>query len=349
MDINLRKKSMQKINSANQIIEEYMAAGYQLTLRQLYYQMVARGYIANNNNEYRGIAETIKFGRLSGLVDWEAIVDRTRTPKDVYVVDGAEDAVSEALKHFRLDRQQGQKNHVEVWVEKDAISSLLWTKASHYGVTLMVNRGYSSVTAMYEAAMRMKDAERQGKTNHILYFGDHDPSGLDMLRDISQRQDIFEQDPILKHVGITMPQIKQLNPPPFPAKITDPRVSGYIAEHGDTAWELDALPPEELFKIMENEIEALLDMGQFHDRVSEEAEARAELSVLWEKGVDFTEFLGAYGELRQGRDKGRTKLFKGGVDSLDTKSLFKVVELEDDFVKSVNSKVEPLADKYLPI
>lgn len=287
----LSKKTMAKIEKVNEIIDQYMKQGFSLTLRQLYYQMVARGYIQNNMNEYKSIGEVVKFGRMGGLIDWGAIVDRTRTPKDVFTVGSEKDAIKKALNFFRYERMEGQKVHLEVWCEKDAISNILWKKMNEYGITLMVNRGYSSVTAMFDAAKRISKAEKSGKTTTLLYFGDHDPSGIDMLRDINDRFGVFEEFPELVHIGITMPQIVELEPPPYPAKVTDPRCEGYMKKFGDTAWELDALPPDKLFEILEKEIESRIDMDLFRKKIEEEEAARNNLRMVWDKSKALEEII----------------------------------------------------------
>lgn len=168
--------------------------------------------------------------------------------------------------------------------------------AERYRVTLMVNKGYSSQSAMFESAQRIREgmdtegepfvmdddlardrgiegrspgfvdyepvlANRQGV---VLYLGDHDPSGEDMVRDIGDRLVILGVDGNAFHVekvALTMQQIRQYNPPPNPAKITDSRAAKYIAEHGDSSWEVDALPPNVLASLVSKAIERHIDTG----------------------------------------------------------------------------------------
>jgi hypothetical protein len=77
-DFNFRSASLSVIELANSIIAEYQAQGYDLTLRQLYYQFVARGIIPNSDAEYKKLGSVINDGRLAGLIDWDSITDRTR-------------------------------------------------------------------------------------------------------------------------------------------------------------------------------------------------------------------------------------------------------------------------------
>ncbi len=147
-----------------------------------------------------------------------------------------------------------------MWVEKDAIANVLSPIANDFHISLLVNRGYSSQSAMYEASKRFLRAAEAGKKLRLFYLGDHDPSGEDMVRDIRDRLEMFGV-PDLKvvKVALTMDQIKQHNPPPNPAKITDARAKGYIEKYGEFSWEVDALPPEVLDQIIRAELNRAVD------------------------------------------------------------------------------------------
>lgn len=279
--LHLSKKNIVQLNIVNNIIEEYRKMGYRLTLRQLYYQLVSRDVIPNNDREYAKISDLLVKGRMGGVVDWDAIEDRVRVPNLPYQVDDIDDAIEDTINSYRLDRQLGQPNYIELWVEKDALSSVLKRKTHHYHVRLMVNRGYSSCTAMYDAFNRFKHfCEKDDRKGHILYLGDHDPSGLDMIRDISERLEEFGVELTVTQIGLTTKQVKQYNPPPNPAKITDPRAKWYIEKYGPTSWEVDALNPVTLHEIIDANIVKLLDMKKFNAMVAKEAEEKEEISKL---------------------------------------------------------------------
>lgn len=256
------------IGQANDILEQYDAEGYRLTLRQLYYQLVARNIIPNRVQEYSKLSNVMVAARMCGHTDWDFLEDRLRIPYLEYAVDGVEDALADTINQYKRDRQEGQPSLIEVWTEKDAVSNILRRVTKWYHVNLLVNRGYSSCSAMYRAAERFKTNK---KPVAILYVGDHDPSGLDMLRDIEERLFEFETEMIeVVHVALTMEQIEEFNPPPNPAKVTDPRATGYIARHGESSWELDALSPSDLERIVREAVENYLDKEQFNVILEEE-------------------------------------------------------------------------------
>lgn len=169
------------------ICEQYHDAGDSLTLRQLYYQLVSQNVIPNHDKVYKKISSIKDDVVFSGLVDWDVFEDRGRVPKIAYFEHDVQNALIRTRDWYKLDKQRGQNVHVEVWTEKDAISAILQRVTDEYTCRLVVNKGYSSSTAMYEAYKRFMSAIYEGKRVVILYFGDHDPSGLDMVRDIYDR------------------------------------------------------------------------------------------------------------------------------------------------------------------
>jgi len=271
--LHLSKANEQRLEQINEIIKQYAAQGYRLTLRQLYYQLVSQALIPNKTAEYAKLSRLLVNGRMAGKVDWESIEDRIRVPYIPYWATGVVGTLNDTIDRYRLDRMADQDNYIEVHCEKDALTNILYRVTYKYHIRLMINRGYSSCTAMYDAYERLDGALNSGKPCYILYLGDHDPSGLDMIRDTRDRLGEFiGMDCIeLRHVAITREQIDEYNPPPNPAKVTDPRAGGYIALHGDTSWEVDALNPETLHELLVNEIEELIDRDKY-DAVLEQEE-----------------------------------------------------------------------------
>lgn len=281
--LQLNKKNQDQLKIINEIIEEYADQGYVLTLRQLYYQLVSRDLIPNEKKEYAKLSGLLVKGRMGGVVDWNAIEDRTRTPFVPYSVDDIEDAIEDTINQYRLDRQRDQDVYIELWVEKDALSGVLKRITSKYHIRLMVNKGYSSCSAMHDAYKRLLIQERKGKETHILYLGDHDPSGLDMIRDVRERLEEFGVHPTVKQIGLTMEQIKEYNPPPNPAKITDPRAKWYLAEYGNVSWEVDALNPKILHQLVKDNVEELIDLNLFDDLIEQEDQDKIKLREFAEK------------------------------------------------------------------
>jgi len=277
--------------------------GITMTLRQLYYQMIAQdlfpsswidaAYNAKNGlppdtkntvKNYQRLSKLISEARLAGLVDWDAIEDRGRRPQRAAEWSTLQDGVDSLHAQFRLPRWKDQEHYVELWVEKDALASVLWPIAHRHHITLMINKGYSSSSAMWTSSNRFIEASRAGKFVTLLYLGDFDPSGEDMVRDITERLVMFgvQELDVIK-VALTKEQIRRYNPPPNPAKITDPRAKKYIAEHGKQSWEVDALPPEVLNQLLEQEMAGYVNGPKMEAVKKKEEELKAALKKVTAK------------------------------------------------------------------
>lgn len=185
--LRLGKANAGQLKIINAIIDEFKEGGYVMTLRQLYYQLVSRDIIPNKQTEYDRLGKLLKEGRMAGLVDWGAIEDRLRVPRIPAAWDTPEDILRSAHSSYAVRRLEGQSNYLEVWVEKDALSGVLSPVTDRFHVPLMVNRGYSSVSAMYDAYNRFQEAIDKKQRITVLYLGDFDPSGEDMIRDVNDR------------------------------------------------------------------------------------------------------------------------------------------------------------------
>lgn len=284
---NFTPATLKTIEQAVSIAGSYAAQGYDLTLRQLYYQFVARGLIANKMTEYKRLGDVVNNARLAGLMDWNYINDRTRNLASVSHWADPADMVSAAAASHRLDKWQDQPHRVEVWVEKEALAGVVSRAAQAEDVAYFSCRGYVSQSEMWGAAMRLKSYIAARQQPIIIHLGDHDPSGIDMTRDIMDRLRMFMGSRVaeVKRIALNMDQVEQYNPPPNPAKTTDSRFEGYLAEYGDESWELDALDPATLDSLIRRTIRSVRDDGKWREMLRREGEERAYLRMVsdnWE-------------------------------------------------------------------
>jgi hypothetical protein len=288
-DARLSAASKARLALINGIIEEYQSQGYRLTLRQLYYQLVSRVVIPNKGKEYDKLSVLLREGRMCGIVDWDAIEDRLRRPSSPASFNSPQEILDAAIAQYQLPRQEGQDTYLEVWVEKDALSGVLGRVTRKYHVPILVNRGYSSASAMFDSYQRFENAYNNDQSIKIIYLGDYDPSGIDMIRDVEgrtrefiegQHGDGYAFDFEILPVALTRAQIKQYNPPPNPAKMTDSRAAGFVREHGTQSWEVDALRPEVLNGILEAAILAHIDEKRYKAVVGREEADKKKLRAL---------------------------------------------------------------------
>ena len=290
-DINFKPQSISLIETINGVINEYTRQGYDLTLRQVYYQLVARAVIPNNERSYKNTGNLINDARIAGLIDWTAISDRTRNVRINSHWNSPASIMSSVVHSYAVDTRDTQNTYVEVWVEKDALISIVEQVSSRWDVPCFSCRGYVSQSEMWAAAQRIQrelspfDRERAV----IIHLGDHDPSGRDMSRDIQDRLDMFDAGGVeVRRIALNWDQIEQYAPPPNPTKLTDSRATAYIDEFGEECWELDALEPRVLTNLIQAEIEDLTDFDALNERKREQEEDRTKLKLVktnFEKAV----------------------------------------------------------------
>jgi hypothetical protein len=289
---------MDMIDKANIIIEDFTAQGFKLTLRQLYYQFVTRNWIPNKQSEYKRLGSIIDEGRQAGLIDWDAIEDRTRNLEKLPYWSGPQDILYAVWNQYREDLWKAQDYFPEVWIEKDALTGVIANVCERWRVPYFACRGYTSQSEMYSAAKRFEDASNSGRTPIVLHLGDHDPSGIDMSRDNQDRLELFSNyaGVELRRLALNMDQIDQYNPPPNPAKKTDIRFEKYAELHGESSWELDALNPAVIENLIGDEIQTLIDDVLWSESSDHEQENKRLLGETYRRWDGVKNWLTSTGE-----------------------------------------------------
>ena len=285
---SFRPAALSILHHAENIMDEYDEQGYTLTLRQLYYQLVARGIIPNRQSEYKKLGTIVSDGRLAGLLHWDLIEDRTRNVRQNSHWETPADILESAARSFALDRWADQGYRPECWIEKDALVGVIAGICEELDIPYFSCRGYTSQSEVWRAARRMKTHLSQGQRPIVFHLGDHDPSGIDMTRDLNDRLNMFlfyEENPV-QRIALTMEQIREFNPPPNPAKVTDSRFAEYQANYGTESWELDALEPSVMSNLIREKVEALIDWDLWKATAEQERVAKSKLHALaenWEE------------------------------------------------------------------
>lgn len=285
-------KTLKIVEQADLIIEEYKEQGFDLTLRQLFYQFVSRDLISNNQTEYKRLGDIISKARRAGYIDWDAIVDRTRNLQKWSSWKSPESVILSAAYGFQMDLWRNQDFYIEIFFEKDALMGVFERAAEDYRIPYFSCRGYVSDSELWNAAQRLKEKVKSGKDVVIFHFGDHDPSGLDMTRDIEERLKLFGLWGFeVRRLALNFDQIQKYDPPPNPAKETDARFKNYAEQYGDESWELDALSPTILAELVENELMSCLNLEQWDEDKQEEDEKKKELELIANNYGKVKEFL----------------------------------------------------------
>jgi len=287
-DKKFRTDTLAVIDNAITIVSDYQAQGFSLTLRQLYYQFVARGLLANTEKSYNRLGNIVSDARRAGLIDWDTIEDRTRYLRKLPSWDKPQSILESARDSYHRDLWANQSKRLEVWIEKDALVGVIETVCQENDIPFFSCRGYVSDSEMWSAAIRRiwKHYKDNGQDTLILHLGDHDPSGIDMTRDIENRLDFFtyyRTDLEVRRIALTMEQIEYKNPPPNPAKITDSRYADYASKYGDESWELDALEPQFISDLIRDEIELERDEEKWQESFSQQEAERSQIAEVIKK------------------------------------------------------------------
>jgi len=179
-------KTDQLIEAAAAILVEHN----QMTVRQVFYQLVSRQVIENNRSAYQAVSKALVAARLEGIIPWNHVEDRLRQPRHVSMWSSLTDFADTAAAAYRRDVWAEQRCYIETWLEKDALSGIFEDVLDPYGVTLNVGRGFDGWDSINNAALRFS---AQRKPVVVLYFGDFDPSGEDMVRSLCERRRIEQQ------------------------------------------------------------------------------------------------------------------------------------------------------------
>jgi hypothetical protein len=252
-------KTQNIIDQAREILDNYRP----MTVRQVYYQLVSRQVIENNRSAYQGVSDALVAARREGVIPWDWIEDRLRVPRGLgdgwpTVEDYLNDQVEQIVSGFHLEIWPTQPCYVECWLEKDALSGIFENALASYNIGLNVGRGYDGWSSIHNAAVRYRQAEQESVT--ILYFGDFDPSGEDMVRSLEERLADQEVNPTIIKVALTLEDIERYQLPPNFTKTTDTRRAAFVDRFGDLSVELDALRPDVLRARIIEAVEQHMDM-----------------------------------------------------------------------------------------
>ncbi len=285
------------IEQANLFIEDYATQGYILTLRQLYYRFIAtdtfpRSWIdveynrrhrlpddtKNTLKNYKRFGSIISKGRIAGLIDWSAIEDRVRNLQSNSHWGSGKEILSAAAESFAFDKWAVQEYRPEVYIEKEALIGIIEPICRELDVSYFACKGYNSQSEMWRSAQRIQGIIDAGQIPIIFHLGDHDPSGIDMTRDIRDRLDLFIGEVEVKRLALTWDQVQQYNAPPNPSKNTDPRFESYLEQFGNDCWELDALEPSVIVDLIEDAVTEIRDVDLWDEQVEREEKVKKKIA-----------------------------------------------------------------------
>jgi hypothetical protein len=252
------RRTKAEIDDIKAAIKTVLEDDWPMTVRQVFYQLVARNVIEKTERDYQStVIRLLTDMRMNGQVSFDRIIDESRRRRENQTYDNIADAARDTARFYRRNALKACPDYVEVWCEKEALAGIIEDAASEYDVPIIVSKGMPSLTQLYGTAREIYLAADAGKETYIYQFGDHDPSGVLIPQTIERRLDELCQKfdcpaPIIERVALTEEQIDEFNLPTRPTKRQGNSHANTF--EGDSV-ELDALPPAELRRMVRDVIE----------------------------------------------------------------------------------------------
>jgi hypothetical protein len=275
------RRTKKEIEVLQELLEMVLKEEHPMTVRQVFYQMVSRGYIEKTENQYKNVVvRLLSKMRIEGQIPFGWVADSTRWQRKPRTYSSLEQAIRRTAETYRRSCWDNQDAYVEIWLEKDALAGVLLEETKVWDVPLMVTRGYSSLSYLYEAADFISDLE---KPAYLYYFGDYDPSGLDIPRNVEKRLREFAPDSEInfERVAVTEAQIQAWGLPTRPTKRTDSRTKSFKGE----SVEVDAIPPKQLRELASDCIIQHIDEHEWNIMEQTEASEKQILEMFAREGI----------------------------------------------------------------
>ena len=280
--LRISEKQLGMIEKVNRVLADARRDNVRMTLRQVYYKFVKNGWFENSDASYEQLGKAVARGRMAGLVSWTDIEDKERDLYGVNTHEAPEQILRVMADRYHRDLWAGQPWRPEVWVEKKGMTNVVSDICNQLRVDFFACKGYNSLTEAWKAGQRLAGYVHKGQRPIIFYLGDHDPSGLDMVRNNREQIETFAGVPVMVvHLALTYEQVEELGPslPPNPAKLKDARLPQYVEYMEDqgapdpyVSWEVDALEPTYIRRLIADNVARIRDETLWDQELRREVE-----------------------------------------------------------------------------
>lgn len=288
--LRIREEQAEMIGRVNQVLALAQRDRVLMTLRQVYYKFVKNGWFANEDANYERLGRAVARGRMVGLIPWDQIEDMERDLYGTNIHEAPEQLLSGLADKYSRDLWADQPWRPEVWMEKKGTLKVVGAICAELRVDYFACKGYNSLTEAWKAGQRLSGYVEKGQRPIIFYIGDHDPSGLDMIRNNREQLETFVGVPItVVPLALTWEQVQKFGPelPPNPAKQKDARLPQYIsymedmgAEDPEVSWEVEALEPTFIRRLISDNVSRIRDEVLWDQALRKEIEDKRWLRTM---------------------------------------------------------------------
>lgn len=274
---NFRSTTQRVVDAAIARIDDYEAAGFTPTLRQLFYRLVSDGVLINCKPDYRNFGRHLNEAKEAGIIDWDSVEDRTRRVRGLKRYSSTKEMLEEAVTNWHMDYWYDQPCRPEVWIEKDALLGIIEPVCNEYDVRFYSLRGWGRPADNFSTVQRfLRDFQLDPArpVGVILHLGDFDPTGSAVSGHIEEEAKRYATELAndasfvdVRRIALTKEQINEYNIAPnkigeddADKKENESRRPAYLAANngcGDT-WELDALDPAQLQAIVRTAVKSCI-------------------------------------------------------------------------------------------
>ena len=279
------RRTRDDIAAIKEAIKRILADDHPQSVRQLFYQLVARQVIEKTEKDYQHVViRLLTEMRLSGAVPFSWIVNSSRITHETQTFDSIADAVADTARFYRRSALRESDVYIEIWIEKEALAGIVYGAASDYDVPVIVSKGMPSLTQLHGSFQNIYRAAESGKESFLYQFGDHDPTGAlipkvieDRIRWFCERNDC--PMPTVERYALTQGQIEEYDLPTRPTKRDgNPHAANFVGN----SVELDALPSRVLRELVLDCIEGHISPSDVAV-LREAEESERELLQRWAK------------------------------------------------------------------
>ena len=275
-------------DAAIEAVNAELAQGIVPTVRQIHYRLLNDAPVKdtqtgaryeNDDASYKALDRVMSRLRVNGEISFDSIVDAGR---ELFIPQSYLDVGEYAKKWLRWFGETYRRNIMRsqgafycVVIEKEAMGEFFRRHVleKYPGAAVMVCRGFASLSLVYQLYSAFKASGKERMV--MLAFSDCDPAGKKIVEKVGEtllELGLDEREFMTVRCGLTHAQAQAFGARPLKIKANGKAgqtvARKFEERHGTRdVYELEAIPPEELLNILDNEMSARMDVAAYNSEV----------------------------------------------------------------------------------